>query len=336
MYSNKRKSNVGVIIGIIICVVILVGELFFLRAAVQQRQQSEQAQVSQGLSLVSQATQQGSAGGAAGAASDTPAATTATTAQDAASPSKQLSHPRQDKSRAIYVAKGQAYKHTKDYGLPILMYHYFFDPAKGEKGKNSDWMDINSFAAQVKWLCQEHYYFPTWPEVEAYFNGTCELPRHSIVLTSDDGHKDFYSEAAPVIQRYAAQGARMTGFVILDKFDKSNLQKYDANVISFQAHSYGMHKAGLHGERGALLTSTAAQIQADAKTCQGILGKFVAYCYPYGSVTPKIEQNLKTAGVGLGLAIINKRAHHSDDPMDVPRVRMSMGISLATFKAVVS
>ncbi|MDR1016912.1 MAG: polysaccharide deacetylase family protein [Coriobacteriales bacterium] len=246
---------------------------------------------------------------------------------------------RQDKSRAVWVKSGQAYRKRKDTGLPILMYHYFYDPSKGEhpaKVNADNYMDIDKFEAEVAWLCREHFYFPTWPEVEGYFEGRCELPKHSVVLTSDDGQKSFFSEAVPVVERYAAQGARITGNVIGDKFKKKYLRAYDPNVVSFQSHTYAMHVPGANGARGRMLTSSSAQIEADARRMDGLLGHYVACCYPYGSVTPKIEQALKAAGVKLGLAIINRRAHANDDPLAIPRVRMEASQTLATFKAVVS
>ena len=36
--------------------------------------------------------------------------------------------------------------------LPVLMYHYFYDKSKGEKGKNSNWMEISKFSDQLKYL----------------------------------------------------------------------------------------------------------------------------------------------------------------------------------------
>ena len=38
------------------------------------------------------------------------------------------------------------------YGIPVLMYHYFYDKSKGETGKDNNWMEISSFEEQLKYL----------------------------------------------------------------------------------------------------------------------------------------------------------------------------------------
>ena len=85
-------------------------------------------------------------------------------------------------------------------GLPVLMYHFFYDTSKGEKGKDGNWIEISKFEEQIKYLAENNFYFPTWQEVEDFIDGKQELPEKSVVITVDDGDPSFFDLAVPIIQ----------------------------------------------------------------------------------------------------------------------------------------
>jgi peptidoglycan/xylan/chitin deacetylase (PgdA/CDA1 family) len=216
-------------------------------------------------------------------------------------------------------------------GLPILMYHYFFDPAKGETGPDANYMNVNDFDAQMKYLTDNNFYFPTWDEAVQYLEGNIMLPTHSVVVTSDDGEANFYSNGEPIIAKYASKGARITGFVIGKDFDTAHLSEYPKSVVDFQSHSYDLHHAGADG-RYALLTTSYSDIQADVEKTYELLGTKTAFCYPGGKYDDNSEKALRDAGVQIALAIINERAYPGMDMMAIPRCRMSQGITMAGFE----
>ena len=41
-------------------------------------------------------------------------------------------------------------------------------------------------------LTQNNFYYPSWPEVRAFIDGKHSLPKHSIVMTFDDGEPHFF------------------------------------------------------------------------------------------------------------------------------------------------
>ena len=69
---------------------------------------------------------------------------------------------------------------VKDYGLPMLMYHFFYDSRKGETGADGNWLDIVDFEEQVKYLKDNNFYFPTWKEANDYYDGKISLPNNSL------------------------------------------------------------------------------------------------------------------------------------------------------------
>ncbi len=217
-------------------------------------------------------------------------------------------------------------------GLPILMYHYFYDPNLGEAGEDTNWMDIHLFESHLAYLQSQNYYFPTWEEVGAYIRGEILLPKPSIMLCSDDGHESFFRLAAPLVFQY---GARMTSFIVLKDLEASGrLGQFDENTIFIQSHSYDMHRGGSDGD-ARILTASYQEIFDDAKMAETLLGNELAYCYPFGKTNTNAKQALADAGVGVALVIENDRAYPLCDPMEVPRLRMSDG-STADYLASVA
>jgi peptidoglycan/xylan/chitin deacetylase (PgdA/CDA1 family) len=216
-------------------------------------------------------------------------------------------------------------------GLPILMYHYFYDPRLGETGENGNWMDIRLFEDQVRWLTENNYYFPTWEEADLYLRGEAMIPQPAIILTSDDGLPSFFDLAIPVVVKY---GARMTGFVVVGYFDRAHLEE-NREFIDYQSHSWNMHP-GTESGQARLPIASAEEIREDVELSADALGTRLAFCYPYGYTTPFAEEQLAANGVRLGLVIENLTAYPMMPPLHIPRLRMSDGISLDTFIWVVT
>ncbi|MDR1089103.1 MAG: polysaccharide deacetylase family protein [Coriobacteriales bacterium] len=206
-------------------------------------------------------------------------------------------------------------------GLPILMYHYFYDPENGETGEDANWLDIRLFREHLAFLQSNAYYFPDWEEVVAYIRGEILLPERSIVLTSDDGAESFFRLAAPLALEY---GARMTSFIVLIDLLPERLEAYDPTRIFIQSHSYDMHRGGSDGD-ARILTASYQEIYDDAIRGKEILGTMWAYCYPFGKTNDTARAALSDAGVGVALVIENDRAYPLCDPMQVPRLRINDG-----------
>lgn len=215
-------------------------------------------------------------------------------------------------------------------GLPIMMYHYFYDTELGETGENANWMDIDLFESHLAYLQSNNYYYPTWEEVNAYIRGEILLPEPSIVLCSDDGFENFFRLAAPLVKQY---GARMTSFVVLIDLQPWQIEQADGKSIIIQSHSYDMHRAGSDGD-ARILTSSYEEIVNDAQMGNDILGNALAYCYPFGKTNENAKQALRDGGVGVALVIEGARAYPLCDPMEVPRLRLNDGATVEYLASV--
>lgn len=220
---------------------------------------------------------------------------------------------------------------TKSKGVAILMYHYFYDAQAGEKGENSNYMEIHDFEAQMKYLSDNNYYFPTWQEIADYVDGKISLPAKSIVVTIDDGQYTFFNLALPILNKY---NITATPFIITSKAGGNKVAKYQYPNINYQSHTHAMHTGGCKGGRGGLFRCIDHDKGvADLKKSIEIVGSGDAIAYPFGDVTDNVLKITKDAGFKVGVTIKYGKAKPGMDRYQLPRIRMYKGMSLASFKA---
>lgn len=215
-------------------------------------------------------------------------------------------------------------KYLSENGLPVLMYHFFYDKSK-DSGKDGNWIEISNFEEQMKYLSENNFYFPTWEQVENYIDGSQELPEKSIVITVDDGDPSFFELAVPIIQKYKIP---VTSFVITYWYgDRANdKQKY----VDYESHSYDMHKAGKNG-KGVMLSWDYDKIKDDVLLSSEVLGGANIFCYPFGQYNDLDMKVLKENGYKLAFTTKAGRVKKSSSKYELPRVRISGNTSLSEF-----
>lgn len=219
-------------------------------------------------------------------------------------------------------------KLSKERGLPVLMYHFFYDASAGETGKDSNFMEIHDFEEQIKYLSENEYYVPTWEEVLGYIKGENGLPLKSIVITVDDGDESFFRLAVPVLEKY---NFTATSFLITSWYTSPLDRAKYPSVIDFQSHSHNMHIPGSNG-KGAFLTIDYNSACKDLETSRSIIGDDCrVFCYPFGHFNDSCKKTLKDCNYILAFTTQGGRVFPGDDPYELSRVRMSKGDSLNAF-----
>lgn len=216
-------------------------------------------------------------------------------------------------------------------GLPVLMYHFFYNAKAGEKGPDNNWMEISAFEEQMKYLSENNFYFPSWEEVEAYINGTKLLPEKSVVVTIDDGDKTFIDLAIPIINKY---NVKATSFVVTSWNGDWLPKSYKSNHLDFQSHSHDMHRSGANG-KGRFVNLSYKEALEDVKKSKDIIGNCTVFCYPFGHYNDNAKKVLKDAGYKLAFTTQGGRVYPGADKYTLPRVRISKGISMSAFKDAV-
>jgi peptidoglycan/xylan/chitin deacetylase (PgdA/CDA1 family) len=181
-------------------------------------------------------------------------------------------------------------------GVPVLMYHQFYDTALGER------------------------------------QGTIDLPEKSVIVTIGDGAPSFFHEAVPVLKKYKVRG---TGFIITKNLRASTVKKYSRGYIDLQPHSNNMHIRTKNG-RGIFVYKSYGDAKADLEESTAKLGSNYAFAYPFGHYNAAAQKALRDAGFKMAFTTASGRIYPGMSQLSLPRVRISADISLGTYKRLVS
>lgn len=219
--------------------------------------------------------------------------------------------------------------------LPVLMHHYVYTESDAPADLNGNYLLDTKLDAQLQYLSDNDYYYPSFQEVKAYTEGTHTLPARSVVLTFDDCETGFLKYGVPLLEKHQVPA---TSFVICSDDDASQ-KIYDnaSPYVSYQSHSYAMHQAGSNvGRGGRIHAMTQEEIADDLRQAQAILGTTEAFAYPFGDNNELAQAALRDTGVLCAFTIVNDRIYVGDDPTVLSRVRISGEYTQESFEYLVA
>ena len=217
-------------------------------------------------------------------------------------------------------------------GISVMMYHYVYpDDAPPEKS-DANFLSASKFEAQLQWLTQENYYYPSFKELRAFVNGEHSLPAKSVILTFDDGDSSLFEIVKPLAEKYKVP---VTSFIIGNRDNVANLVKENASpYVDYESHSYAMHEDGTQniGRGGAIYDFSAEDVARDCEQEREIIGNFNAFAYPYGDISDIAPDALAQNGVETAFSIVYGQVHPGDDPMRLKRMRVFGESSLSGYQ----
>jgi len=220
--------------------------------------------------------------------------------------------------------------------VPILMYHYISTPPDGEGAVRRDLsVSPEQFAAQLAYLKQAGYTSVSLEDLALALMVGAPLPGHPIVLTFDDGYRDAYTNAYPLLKEYGFTG---TFFLVTSYIDEGNpnyvtwqqVAEMSAGGMSMEAHGYT--HADMEGrDRDYLIWQMLGSKEAiEART-----GKPVRFfCYPSGYYDDGAMQVLHELGYWGATTISLGQEHTSDSLFDLQRVRVRGAYSVERLAAL--
>ncbi|MDD6272525.1 MAG: polysaccharide deacetylase family protein [bacterium] len=183
-------------------------------------------------------------------------------------------------------------------GIPILMYHWFYDDEVTKKPNNELYLSKSNFIEQMDYLVKNNYYFPTWDELEDYIDGKINLPKKSIIITADDGDPTYYKIAVPIMN---ARNIPSTSFVISKNPSWKNYKNQEG--VSMESHTHTLHVRSCtnNSQNGKAMCLTYDEILQDLKKSLEYVENKECMAYPFGHYNNTFVKAVKDAGIHMAL-----------------------------------
>lgn len=189
----------------------------------------------------------------------------------------------------------------KNLEIPIFLYHHI---VKEESEIQYDYMQTTekTFEEQIRGLENLGYHFISYQDLIDYNNGQKKLYKKSCVLTFDDGCKDIYTNAYPILRKY---NIPFTMFVVTNAVGADGCASWeelkemqDSGLALIASHSTN------HTEFNKLsVEETLENVDSSYKALEENLGeqKTKIFTYPYGLYSQEQLEPLKEEGYVINL-----------------------------------
>ncbi len=210
-----------------------------------------------------------------------------------------------------------------NYVPPILMYHSVdFTVPPG----NRLVVSVESFERQMRFLKEHRYNVVPLKTLALWVKEKKKIPAKTVVLTFDDGNKDNYTRAFPILRKY---NLCATMFVIIDELgrpqgDKMTWQELftmrDSGLIDIGSHTLGpVPLIDIKSEE-----EVKRQIFESKKILEERLGQpILAFSYPEGRFTLSIKEWGKEGGYHGSVTTNPGKKFPNDDVFALKRLRIS-------------
>jgi peptidoglycan/xylan/chitin deacetylase (PgdA/CDA1 family) len=215
--------------------------------------------------------------------------------------------------------------------VPILMYHYVREnPVAGDKMGFDLSVTPADFNRQLDWLQSNGYHSVDFNDLRAYFDNRAPLPSRPVILTFDDGYRDLYTTAYPILRAHNFKGVAylVSGFLgAPHNVTRDQVLEMDGHGIQVGAHTVS------HVDMVKTSDAELAHQAADSRTdLEQLVGHPVLdFCYPAGRFDARVVAAVRAAGYQTATTTQPGTQHSLADRFTWSRVRVSGGEGLDRF-----
>ena len=225
--------------------------------------------------------------------------------------------------------------------IPILLYH---SVAERVSPAFAPWaVHPARFEAHLKVL-REGGYTPLTVSQLAHLSACGRLPERPVVLTFDDGFADFYTDALPLLERYACPATLYvtTGHVggtsrwlaaegegAKPMLSWAQIAELPGRGVECGAHTRTHPQLDTLGARAA-----GAEIEGSKRDLEARLEVPVtSFAYPHGYHSAALKARVQAAGFTSACAVKHALSATYDDPLALARVIIFADTDTATLQA---
>ncbi len=211
----------------------------------------------------------------------------------------------------------------RELSIPILMYHRINVPSPAAPATTRRLIvHPADFASQMTWLKRHGYGAITQRELfEALFRGRRLGPR-PIVITFDDGYRDVFYEASPVLARL---GMRATAYVISGRMNRGRpfltwrlLRALERRGIEIGSHTVTHRGLTSLSDEEALAELTRSRRAFE----RGLRHPVQWLAYPFGAYDARVERLAQRAGYMLAVTTEHGAVQSARRPLALRRLRV--------------
>lgn len=173
--------------------------------------------------------------------------------------------------------------------IPVLMYHYIrVNPYPTDTvGFNLSVTPYN-FDKQMEYLKKHNFHTISFNDLSSNLFTNTPLPQKPIIITFDDGYKDLYTAAYPILKKYGLTGVSfvITGVIDTPRYLSTGniIEMHDSGVIDFESHTVN---------HSALTYLSDAKVIDEVLESKDVLGSITGqapkwFAYPYGTVDQRV------------------------------------------------
>jgi len=193
----------------------------------------------------------------------------------------------------------------KSVKLSILMYHYIeYSPEEADLVRQRLTIDPTIFKKQLVTLKQAGYQTYFVRQLTDILSGKLQPAKQSVILTFDDGYKDFYTIVFPLLKKYQFKA---TVFII---YDTIGGQAYLSSSQIEELAASGLVEIGSHTLDHVYLSKMPLSL-ADKQIVQSKLElekkfkiKVSSFAYPYGAFSAETVKLVEQAGYSCAVSVI--------------------------------
>lgn len=225
----------------------------------------------------------------------------------------------------------QAETATSTANVPILMYHKLKELPRTTSELGRMWTVLpQNFEEQMQWLARHGFHAITLAQLVGHLKYGQPLPSRPIVISFDDGLREHYAVAFPILKRHNLIG---TFFIYTSAIGQpwfatwEELQSMSAAGMEIQSHTV------THPYLRALAPDEAEQEIVESKrVLERRLGKpVIALSYPYGEYDSATVELLMRAGYECAVGYMPGYRQRRDELYMLRRIRVGYGDTLEEF-----
>jgi peptidoglycan/xylan/chitin deacetylase (PgdA/CDA1 family) len=204
------------------------------------------------------------------------------------------------------------------------MYHYLSAPPPGADAIRRD-LSVSpaQFESHLAYLRRSGYETISFIELAYAVAQHANLPAKPIIITFDDGYRDHYENAFPLLRKYDYEA---TFFIFTEPIQTANVDYLSWDMVA-EMHQAGMEFGSHSHTHPDLRNRNIDFVKNEILTSKQLIEAHIdepvrIFCYPAGRYDDLTMQVIKEAGFWGAVTTQWGAAHSLENRFELPRIRV--------------